>query len=41
MNILTVQDFFLGIVYLAIIYPVAYNLKAQQQKKGLDSKLNI
>ena len=41
MNILTVQDFFLGIIYLVIIYAVAYGLKSQQQKKGLDSKYFI
>jgi hypothetical protein len=41
MNILTVQDFFLGIVYLGIIYAVAYGLKSQQQRKGLDSKYFI
>jgi len=41
MNILTVQDFFLGIVYLGIIYAIAYGLKSQQQKKGLDSQYFI
>ena len=41
MNILTVQDFFLGIIYLVIIYAIAYRLKSQQQKKGLDSKYFI
>jgi hypothetical protein len=41
MNILTVQDFFLGIVYLGIIYAIAYRLKSRQQKKGLDSKYFI
>ena len=34
MNLFTLQDFFLGIVYLGIIYAVAYGLKSQQQKKG-------
>jgi hypothetical protein len=41
MNLLTVQDFFLGIVYLGIIYAIAYGLKSQQQRKGLDSKYFI
>ena len=41
MNILTVQDFLLGIVYLGIIYAIAYGLRSRQQKKGLDSKYFI
>ena len=41
MNILTVQDFFLGIIYLVIIYAIAYRLKSQQEKKGLDSNYFI
>jgi len=41
MNLLGIQDIFLGIVYLGIIYTVAYGLKSSQQKKGLDSKYFI
>jgi len=38
MDLLTVQDFVLVIVYLGIIYGIAYRLRGAQQKKGLDSK---
>ena len=41
MNLFTLQDFFLGIVYLGIIYLIANGLKSQQQKKGLDSQYFI
>ena len=41
MNILTVQDFLLGIVYLGIIYTIAYGIKSQQQRNGLDSQYFI
>ena len=41
MNLLGIQDIFLGIVYLGIIYAIAYGLKSQQQKKGLDSQYFI
>ena len=41
MKLFSIQDIFLGIVYLGIIYAVAYGLKSQQQKKGLDSKYFI
>ena len=41
MNLLGIQDIFLGIVYLGIIYTIAYGLKSRQQKKGLDSQYFI
>jgi hypothetical protein len=41
MNLLGIQDIFLGIIYLVIIYAIAYGLKSQQQKKGLDSQYFI
>jgi len=41
MILFSIQDIFLGIVYLGIIYIVAYGLKSRQQKKGLDSKYFI
>ena len=37
MKLFTVQDFILGIVYLGIIYAIAYGLRSQQRRKGLDS----
>ena len=41
MNLIGIQDFFLGIIYLAIIYVIAYGLKSQQKSNGLDSKYFI
>ena len=41
MNLFTLQEFFLGIVYLGIIYAIAYGLKSQQQRNGLDSQYFI
>ena len=41
MNLFTLQDFFLGIVYLGIIYTIAYGIKSQQQRNGLDSQYFI
>jgi hypothetical protein len=41
MKLFSIQDIFLGIVYLGIIYAVAYGLKSRQQKNGLDSKYFI
>ena len=41
MKLFSIQDIFLGIVYLGIIYAVAYSLKSRQQKKGLDSQYFI
>ena len=41
MKLFSIQDIFLGIVYLAIIYAIAYGLKSRQQKKGLDSQYFI
>ena len=41
MNLFSIQDIFLGIVYLGIIYAIAYGLKSQQQKNGLDSQYFI
>ena len=41
MKLFSIQDIFLGIVYLGIIYAVAYALSSRQQKKGLDSKYFI
>lgn len=41
MNLFTLQDFFLGIVYLGIIYAIAYGIKSQQQRNGLDSQYFI
>ena len=37
MKLFSLQDIFLGIVYLVIIYAIAYGLKSRQQKKGFDS----
>ena len=41
MKLFSIQDIFLGIVYLVIIYAIAYRLKSRQQEKGLDSKYFI
>ena len=41
MILLGIQDFFLGIVYLAIIYALAYGLKSQHKKNGIDSQYFI
>ena len=41
MKLFSIQDIFLGIVYLVIIYAVASGLKSRQQKKGLDSQYFI
>ena len=34
MKLFSIQDIFLGIVYLGIIYAVAYGLRSRATKKG-------
>ena len=41
MKLFSIQDIFLGVVYLVIIYAIAYRLKSRQQKQGIDSKYFI
>lgn len=41
MNLLTIQDFFLVVVYLGIIYAIAFRLRDAQKRKGLDSQYFI
>jgi len=41
MKLFSIQDIFLGIVYLGIIYAVAYGLRSRQQRNGMDSQYFI